>query len=170
MAPHLTLAELDFLQEKQKTGKTPIEIHSLLVSLRQRKRIEAPHLTKVRKALKGNTYKRSAAETRGRKQVLSRRMVLKMNAVRKTLLKKKPNKEMHWVDVIEATRAPKVHRTTVKKGGEAKGGGRGAKAGANSRKPNRIGHSQRNRHLRHSCVTVASQLRHSCVTVASWFL
>ena len=73
MAPHLTLAELDFLQEKQKTGKTPIEIHSLLVSLRQRKGIEA------------------------------------------TLLKKKPNKEMQWVDVVKAARAPKVHRTTVRK-------------------------------------------------------
>lgn len=115
MAPHLTLAELDFLQEKQKAGKTPIQIHSLLVSLRKRKRIEAPHLTKVRKALKGNTYKRSAAETRGRKQVLSRRMVLKMNVVRKTILKKKPNKETHWVDIAKAARAPKVHRTTVRK-------------------------------------------------------
>ena len=29
MAPHLTLAELDFLQEKQKAGKTPIQIHSV---------------------------------------------------------------------------------------------------------------------------------------------
>ena len=138
MAPHLTLAELDFLQEKQKAGKTPIEIHSLLVSLRQRKRIEAPHLTKVRKALKGNTYKRSAAETRGRKQVLSRRMVLKMNAVRKTLLKKKPNKEMHWVD--EGRKRARIRENPIELD---------------------------IRNETDTCVTVASQLRHSCVTVAS---
>ena len=115
MAPHLTFAELDFLQQKEKAGKTPIQIHSLLVSLRKRKRIEAPHLAKVRKALKGNTYKRSAAETGGRKQLLSRRMVLKMNGVRKTILKKRPNTKMHWADVVKTARAPKVHRTTLKK-------------------------------------------------------
>ena len=115
MAPHLTFAELDFLQEKQRAGKTPIQIHSLLVSQRKRKGIEAPHLTKLRKALKGNTYKRSATETRGRKQLLSRRMVLKMNVVRKTILKKRPDKEMHWSDLVKAARAPKVDRTTVKK-------------------------------------------------------
>ena len=115
MAPHLTFAELDFLQEKQRAGKTPIQIHSLLVSQRKRKGIEAPHLTKLRKALKGKTYKRSATETRGRKQLLSRRMVLKMNAVRKTILKKRPDKELHWSDLVKAARAPKVDRTTVKK-------------------------------------------------------
>ena len=54
---------------------------------------------------------------------------------------------------------------TGKKAGEATGGGRGAEAGANWRKPYKIAHSQRNRQLRHSCVTVASQLRHSCVMV-----
>ena len=148
MAPHLTLAELDFLQVKQKAGKTPIQIHSLLVSLRKRKRIEAPHLTKVRKALKGITYKRSAAETRGRNQVLSRRMVLKMNVVRKA----------------EEHRAERGGESVQgRREGEATGGGRGAEAGANWRKPHNIAHSQRNRQLRHSCVTVASQLRHSCV-------
>jgi Mg-chelatase subunit ChlI len=116
MAPHLTPAELDFIQEKHNAGKTPIQIHSMLVSLRKRKKMLAPHLTKVRMALKGNTYKRSVVETRGRKLALSRHTVLKMNRARKTLLKKrKGQSEVRWADVAKAARAPKVHRTTAKK-------------------------------------------------------
>ena len=57
MAPHLTAAELDFIHEKPEDGLTPIPIHKRLKAQRDKKKLETPHLTNVRKALKG---KRSA--------------------------------------------------------------------------------------------------------------
>ena len=55
MAPHLTAAEQDYMQNLHEKGKTPVEVHALLAS-RAKKKQKAPHLTKVRKALKGQTY------------------------------------------------------------------------------------------------------------------
>ena len=56
MAPHLTAAELDYMQNLHEKGKTPMEVHALLAAHREKKKQKAPHLTKVRKALKGQTY------------------------------------------------------------------------------------------------------------------
>ena len=84
MAPHLSASELDYMQKLLLQGKSPVEIHGYLSRLRGRKSIAAPHLTNLRRVLKGLTYKRSAIEWRGRKKKkLSRRMVLKMNKARK---------------------------------------------------------------------------------------
>ena len=82
MAPHLTLAELDFIQAQETLGKCPIDVHRALQGL------AAPTMSRFRKALRGVTYKRSRKETRGRKQKLSRQHVLKMDSVRKRLIKK----------------------------------------------------------------------------------
>ena len=87
MAPHLTLAELDFIQAQESLGKCPIDVHRALVDRRPRQGLAAPTLSRFRKALRGVTYKRSRKETRGRKQKLSRQHVLKMDSVRIRVIK-----------------------------------------------------------------------------------
>ena len=53
------------------------------------------------------TYKRSRKEARGRKQKLSRYHVLKMNTMRKRLIKKaQGQREVRWEDIRKANRAP----------------------------------------------------------------
>ena len=91
MAPHLTPAELDFIQEKERLGKDVLDMYAALKSRREKKGIAVPHITNFRKVLKGKTYKRSQKETRGRKRKFTKRMVLKMNSVRKNLIKKAEN-------------------------------------------------------------------------------
>ena len=116
MAPHLAAAELDSMQKLHEKGKAPMEVHASLAAHRRKTKQKAPHLTKVRKALKGQTYRRAAVETRGRKKSLSRHMVFKMDAARKKLLKRKQGlAEVRWADVVRAARAPKVHRSTAKR-------------------------------------------------------
>ena len=114
MAPHLTLAELDFVHGQEKNGKTTIEIHTLLTRKRDRQGISTPCLPRFRRALRGLTYKRARKETRGRKAKLNRRLVLKMNSKRKLLIKQaKGQREIRWDDVRKSIRAPKMHRATV---------------------------------------------------------
>ena len=64
MAPHLSAVELDHVQQLLQKGKSRVEIHDYLRRLRGRRNVEPPHITNIRKMLKGLTYKRSAAETR----------------------------------------------------------------------------------------------------------
>ena len=114
MAPHLTLSELNSMQSKAAAGKTPSEVHAWLESARAKKKIEAPNLTNVRKALKGKTYRRAAVETRGRKPKLSMKVVKAINASRKKLLKKADNeKEVTWEDCRRAAKAPSCDSSTV---------------------------------------------------------
>ena len=116
MAPHLTPAELDFIQEKERDGKEVLDIYVALKGRREKKGIAVPHITNFRKLLKGKTYKRSQKETRGRKKKFTKRMVYKMNAVRKSLIKKAANeREIRWCDIQKSARAPKAHRTTLLK-------------------------------------------------------
>ena len=116
MAPHMTPAELDFIHAKDHQGQTPTQIHAMLVSRRARRNVAAPNLTNVRKALKGFTYKRGLKETRGRKIKYSKKWVKALNQQRKALIKKAQNdREVRWRDVVKAARAPKAHRSTVKR-------------------------------------------------------
>ena len=80
MAPHLTLAELDFINEKKQDGLTPVQIHARSAAQRTKKKIATPHLTNVRKAPKGKVCKRGRVETRGRRPKFTRAMVLRMTA------------------------------------------------------------------------------------------
>lgn len=83
---------------------------------RARKKKTGPSLSTVRRAIKGRTFRRGEPERRGRKRVLTRRLVLKMNKVRKALLKKaKSEYEVRWRDVVRVARAPRVHRSTAKR-------------------------------------------------------
>jgi hypothetical protein len=116
MAPHLTAQELDHMREMLGKRKTPTEIHTWLVKTRSRKGILAPNLTNVRKTLKGNTYKSGTAETRGVKRTLSRKQILKLDGIRKRLLKKKDSEEkVTWPLILRVGRlAMKVTERTVK--------------------------------------------------------
>ena len=116
MAPHLTPIELDFIQTQEALGKSPIGVHRALASRRARQGITAPTLSRFRKALRGVTYKRSRKETRGRKQKVSRQHVLKMDSMRKRLIKKaEGQREIRWEDVRKASRVHTVHRSTLKR-------------------------------------------------------
>ena len=81
MAPHLKPLELDFIHGLAAQGKTPKEIHEKLVARRSRAGLLAPSMCNLRLALKGRSYKRSAVETRGRKQIVGKRGVAAMDKV-----------------------------------------------------------------------------------------
>ena len=109
MAPHLSAEELDFIQAKEQAGKTPVQIHQMLATRRARRKIAAPDLTNLRRAMKGLTYKRGRKETRGRKLKYSKTWVPALNKVRKDLLKKtRSEREVRWSDVLRKARAPKA--------------------------------------------------------------
>ena len=114
MAPHLTSAELDFIHEKKQAGLTPVQIHTRLAAQRANKKIETPHLTNIRRALKGKVYKRGRVETRGRQPTFSRAMILRMDVTRKKLIKKADNqREVRWNDIRRSARVPHGHRSTL---------------------------------------------------------
>ena len=117
MAPHLTKKEIDTLRVKSGEGKTPIEIHTWLEKARRRQGIESPNLTNVRKLLNGKTYKGNVREARGRKRILTRKHVLKLNTVRKRLLKKTDGEDkVTWGNILRVGRlAKKVSAVTVAK-------------------------------------------------------
>ena len=121
MAPHLSSEELDDIFRLRHEGKTPSEIHSWLASKREGDGIAAPNLTNVRKALKGQSYRRGQVETRGRKRKLSRRVVLKLDTTRKQLIEKANNEgEVHWGNVLRKARV-RVHASTAARSFEAEG-------------------------------------------------
>ena len=114
MAPHLTATELDFTFDLEKKGMTGVAIHKALTRKRGRCGLATPTLHRFRKVLRGVTYRRSRKETRGRKRKLTRKAVLQMNKVRRRLIKKvDKQREVIWEDVRKASRAPRVHRTTL---------------------------------------------------------
>ncbi len=116
MAPHLTSAELDFIHEKYAEGMTPILVHKVLKAQRGKKNIQAPHLTNLRKVLKGKRYRRGRQETRGKMPKYYRAMVLRMDQKRKELINTADNqREVRWEDVRRSARVPKGHRTTLKR-------------------------------------------------------
>ena len=63
MAPHLTPAEFDFIQQQEALGKSPIELHDALTRRRARQGLATPTLPRFRLALRGLVYKRARKET-----------------------------------------------------------------------------------------------------------
>ena len=55
MTQHLILKEIDQILKKRGDGKEPVEIHAWLEKQRARKELQAPHLTNVRRVLKGSS-------------------------------------------------------------------------------------------------------------------
>jgi transposase len=120
MAPHLTKVELDFVQALVGKGVTPTQIHARLAARRGRKDTASPTLANLRKALKGETYKRGTVETRGAKQILTRVNVLALNRARLALIKKAAKEaEVSWTSIIRHARVPKVDPTTAAKAVQA---------------------------------------------------
>ena len=104
------------MSDQAKNGKEPIEIYEKLKQQQQRKQIQPPDLTTVRRALKGKTHRRAIKETRGRKKLLSAANIRKLNSVRKTLIKKaKGEREIHWKEIIAKAKVPPVEVTTAAK-------------------------------------------------------
>ena len=89
-------------------------MHELLRKQRARKGMKTPHLTNIRKVLKGNRYKRGKTETRGRKMKFTKANVFAMNKARKALTKTNKNeREVRWEDVRKKARVKAGHRTTL---------------------------------------------------------
>lgn len=110
----MTDKEMDYIHDRANKGDVPIEIHEKLSKRRARKNIASPNLTNVRKALKGKTYQRAKVETRGRKRVLTKKQVLKVNSTRKKLITEaKGEREICWKEVIRKSRVPKVSAQTA---------------------------------------------------------
>ena len=124
MGKHLTATEMDRAHALRASGCTPMEVHGRLHAARRRGRKEGPSLSTVRRALKGQTFKRSGKETRGRPRILTTTNLRTANRARKELIKKaKGEKEIHWRDIVRAARLPPVHRTTLAKNMQAAGYG-----------------------------------------------
>ena len=119
MALHLSLAWLDFIDKNKQDGLTSVQIHARLAAQRTKKKIATPHLTNVRKALKGKVYKRGRVETRGRRPEFTRAMVLRMDVARKKLTTKADKqREVRWGDIRRSARVPEGHRNTLEAAGD----------------------------------------------------
>ena len=92
MAPHLTLAEQDAIVKWAAKHKKAPFIHSKITAARERRDIEPLDITVIGRCMRGQTHRRRAVETRGRKRSWTRAIVLKANAVRKEKIKKNPRK------------------------------------------------------------------------------
>ena len=95
---------------------TPVEMHRLMKSMRHAAGEHGPSLPAVRRALRGVTFRRSKVETRGRKQILTPANLRALDRTRKRLIAEADEEfEVHWDDIIQAARVPKVDRTTAAK-------------------------------------------------------
>ena len=122
MAPRLMPAELDWVHRQVNLGKTPVRIHSSLTSRRARRDVSTPHLTALRKAIKGCTYKRGHKVTRGRERTYSQKWFVSMNAARKKLLSScAQRREVRCSDVVMKARASRAHRSTLKRAFDREG-------------------------------------------------
>ena len=95
-------------------GMNPVETHKKMVAHRERSGVVAPTLGNVRLALKGKTYKRGLAESRGRKRKLSNTNVRALDKARKSLIRKADGAtKVHWRHIVRKARVPKVDLTTA---------------------------------------------------------
>ena len=116
MGQHFTEAEMDNVQKWKAQSWTPTQMHDRLVKDRRRRRQSGPDLTTVRRFVRGKTFKRSAAETRGRKKTLSPANLNTMNRVRDELITKTDGeREITWDEVVHKSRVPTVDRSTASK-------------------------------------------------------
>jgi hypothetical protein len=114
MAPHLTKAELDMVAKMKHLPTS--EILNRVAKSRERRGVAAPGLHVVQRVVKGSTFNRGVAETRGRKKKLSPKNVRQLNTARKLLIKNaKGEQEIHWKDIIHKARVPTVHPSTARR-------------------------------------------------------
>ena len=96
------------------TRSSANRIHTKLEEMRDRRGVQTPNVTVVRKFLKGKTHKRGRVETRGRKKKWTRANVLAANRVRRSRIKAhRGARYVAWGEIIRRTRVPKIHRSTA---------------------------------------------------------
>ena len=115
MAPHLTLAEQDAIVKWAAKHKNAPFIHAKITAARERRDIEPLDITVIGRFMRGQTHRRRAVETRGRKPSWTRANVLKGNAVRKDKIKRNLKKYVKRDKVIKSSRLPQVHRITAQR-------------------------------------------------------
>jgi hypothetical protein len=116
MGKHFTDAEQDNMHKWKAQPWTPNQIHARLAKDRARRGQPAPDPTTVRRFVNGKTFKRSAAETRGRKNKLSATNIRTMDRVRDEIITKaKGEREVTWEEIIRKSRVPTVDRSTAAK-------------------------------------------------------
>ena len=109
MGKHLTAHEFDSMQAWKMQDVSTIDMYRRLQRARSTGGGDGPNLATARRAVRGITHKRGRVETRGRKRILSTANVRALNTARKRLIEKADGlKEVHWDDVIRATRVPSV--------------------------------------------------------------
>ena len=107
MGKHFADAELDQMDAWSSQGQTPVEIHRRLQAAHERAGKDGPDLTSVRRALKGQTFRRSRKESRGRHRILSQTNLRAVDRARKKLIKKADGEyEVHWEGYEEPTWEP----------------------------------------------------------------
>ena len=113
MAPHLTPAELDYV-DSLRGSHTPMQIHALLGRQRMQSNIKPLCLTAVRKVLRAVTHRRGAVETRGRKRRVSSRGIEALDKARQRLQQRAGGEEeVTWKQIIKAARVKTIHPTTA---------------------------------------------------------
>ena len=116
MGAHFTDDELDTIQKLKAEKATPVNIHARLVKDRKRRRQKGPVLTTVRRFLKGDTFKRSGVEARGRKMLWSAANLATMDRKRDGLIVKADGgREVTWDEIIRESRVPEGDASTAAK-------------------------------------------------------
>ena len=88
MGKHFSDAELDQVQVWRTQGISATDIHARLARARAPTGDHRPSLRAVQRALKGATFRRAKAETRGRKRSLSPANLRALDRARKRLIAK----------------------------------------------------------------------------------
>ena len=101
--------------------KSENEIFKALDAARQRRGESAPHLTKIRKVLKGQTYKKGKKESRGRPLLLTPPKLRRLLKKRKALIKKAAGEHEVTYTKIKKSARVNVSKSTVSRAFKKKG-------------------------------------------------
>ena len=114
MAPHLSAEEQDLVFSACTSGKSAVEIWSILAKRRRARGVAMMNVTAIRRFVRGKTHRRGKVETRGRRRIFTRKNVLAMDATRKKFIKRtKGAFRATWKGIRAKARMPKADATTV---------------------------------------------------------
>lgn len=116
MVKHLTPAERDQVRQLGAKGLEAKKIQTKINARRNIRHVEEIGVDAVLRAMSGKTHLQGRRETRGRKRLFNKRTVLKMNRVRKNLIKEAGGEyEVTWKDILKKARVRRGHRSTAKR-------------------------------------------------------
>ena len=113
MTRHLDSKELDVVSAMAGGGKTAADTHRAIARLRARRGESAPTVDNIRKAMRNKSYKRSGAETRGRKRKITPVKLRALDKVRKDLQKECDGRAEITLSKIQKPARLKAHPSTV---------------------------------------------------------